>query len=95
MIDGYVYLGASNKPGLGWHVWDMINGRFPVIGVAKSAFQDTPKNTELLRGKSKRPLFITAEGIDTETARLYIKNMHGEYRIPTLLKRVDALCRIS
>lgn len=94
IIDGYVYLGSDNKPGLGKHLWDMSGGEIPIIGVAKSAFKDTPKNSELIRGKSKRPLFITAEGVDVATAKQYIMAMHGENRIPTLLKRVDKLCRM-
>ncbi|QTA93701.1 Endonuclease V [Desulfonema magnum] len=93
LIDGYVYLGKDRKPGLGKHLWDMLEGQIPVIGVAKSAFADTPEPAELIRGNSIRPLFVTSEGIDAEIARQCVRKMHGENRIPTLLRRVDALCR--
>lgn len=93
LVDGYVFLGSDGKPGLGKHLWDALGCEIPVIGVAKSAFKDTPKDTELLRGKSSKPLFVTAQGIDIKTAKRCVRNMHGENRIPTLLKRVDTLCR--
>jgi deoxyribonuclease V len=38
-------------------------------------------------------LFITAAGVSLERAADYIKAMHGPFRLPTLLKRVDQLCR--
>ena len=95
VIDGYVYLGKEKKAGLGKHLSDMLEGKIPIIGVAKNAFADTPEYTELLRGKSRKPLFITAEGMDTEIAKQCIGNMHGRNRIPTLLKRADQLCRMK
>jgi deoxyribonuclease V len=47
------------------------------------------------RGHSRRPLYVSAAGIDAETAARYIQDMHGTYRLPTLLRRVDQLCRCS
>jgi deoxyribonuclease V len=42
----------------------------------------------------KRELpFITAAGCDAELAAENIRAMHGPFRLPTLLKRVDRLCR--
>jgi deoxyribonuclease V len=46
-----------------------------------------------LPGRSSRPLFITAAGISAQKAAEHIRSMHGLNRIPTLLKRVDSLCR--
>jgi len=48
---------------------------------------------KIFRGKSTNPLYITSEGIELEIAADLILNMHGIYRIPTLLKKVDQLCR--
>lgn len=93
IIDGFVHLGKEKKPGLGMHLWDMLEQKVVVIGVAKSPFKNTPKSCELLRGKSKTPLYVTAEGIKQERAKLLIRNMHGEDRLPTLLKLADRLCR--
>jgi len=61
--------------------------------VAKSRFAGTPVETEVLRGKSKRPLYVTSPGITLETAKGLIRNMHCRDRLPTLLTAVDRACR--
>jgi deoxyribonuclease V len=93
IVDGYVYLGKERKKGLGKHLYDALAGKIPVIGVAKTRFQDTPTETELLRGKSQRPLYVTAAGIDLTDAKVAIAKMCGENRIPAMLKIVDRLSR--
>ena len=35
MIDGYVYLDGKHQPGLGKHLYDALDGRTIIIGVAK------------------------------------------------------------
>jgi deoxyribonuclease V len=95
IVDGYVYLGSDGAPGLGAHLFHALDGSVTVIGVAKKPFKNTPKSAELLRGKSKRPLYITVQGVDRAVAKQYIANMHGNHRIPTLLKRVDYLCKTN
>jgi deoxyribonuclease V len=47
----------------------------------------------VLRGGSARPLYVTAAGLSADEAARRVRDMHGPYRIPTLLKRVDQLCR--
>ena len=93
IIDGHVWLGAENRPGLGAHLYRALDGQVPVIGVAKSQFKGATNARPVLRGRSLRPLYVTAVGIDPVAAATNIKRMHGTYRIPTLLKRVDELCR--
>jgi deoxyribonuclease V len=93
VIDGYVHLGIEQKPGLGQRLYDAIEGKAIVIGVAKTRFQDTPESAEVYRGDSKRPLYVTAIGIGTPEAKAFIMDMHGENRIPVLLKRVDRLTK--
>jgi deoxyribonuclease V len=95
LIDGYVHLGRAREPGLGKHLRDMLEQKVAVIGVAKTAYKDTPKSCEVLRGKSRNPLYVTADGIKQDRAAFLIKNMHGQDRIPTLLKYVDSLCRAA
>ena len=95
VIDGYVYLGKDRTPGLGRYLYDALNKQVTVIGVAKTAFKDTPASTELRRGTSQRPLYVTAAGIDEASAKRCIQTMHGHDRIPMLLKRVDHLCRTA
>jgi len=89
VIDGYVWLDVD-RPGLGAHLHDAIG--VPVIGVAKRRFA-TAQAIEVLRGTSQVPLYVTAIGCDVARAAADVKMMHGPYRIPTLLTRVDQLCR--
>lgn len=93
VIDGYVFTDGISRPGLGFYLYNALSCKTPVIGVAKSYFNGIPQHCELLRGKSKRPLFITSIGIDLELAKEYISKMHGKSRIPTLLKRADQLSK--
>ena len=90
VIDGYVILDDHNKLGLGGHLYNELGFDTPVIGVAKSGFHGNNKNVkELIRGDSKKPLYITALGIDLESAFNNIKSMHGNFRMPTLLQVLD------
>lgn len=90
VIDGYVDVGVD-RPGLGRHLFDALDRRIAVIGVAKNHFVGAPERA-LLRGESKSPLHITSTG-DLDEAVRAIASMSGEYRIPSLLKRVDRLAR--
>ncbi len=59
--------------------------------MAKTKFYNNTLNVaEIFRGKSKVPLFITAIGIDINSAAENIKNMFGENRMPNILKAIDA-----
>lgn len=93
IVDGLVYLDGYREPGLGRHLFDALGGRVPVIGVAKSHFRGIPEECAIHRGNSSRPLYVTAAGIDLKRAKECILGMHGDHRIPSLLKRVDLLCR--
>jgi len=95
VIDGYVWLGEPNHYGLGLYLYDALYKKVPIIGVAKNRFKDTPKECELFRGSSKKPLFITSVGVDLESAKKFIESMYGDYRIPKLLKKVDNLSRVK
>ncbi len=88
IIDGYVWLGK--KSGLGQYLFESDDCRIPIIGVAKSRFPETSAEV-LFRGTSRRPLYITAAGMDQKTASDKIRNMHGAHRISTLLKQVDPI----
>jgi len=90
VVDGFVYLDDDQKPGLGYHLYDALQQKTHVIGVAKSNFA-TLNNLKLplLRGDSANPLFITSIGIELQTAGQFVASMSGPYRIPTLLKMLD------
>lgn len=93
IIDGYVWLDGASKPGLGAHLHEALGGSVPVIGVAKTSFKGSDFARQVIRGASIKPLFVTAAGMDVQLAAEWIRSMHGPYRIPTLLSRVDHLCR--
>jgi len=93
VVDSYVYLG-ENKKGLGAYLYEALDKKIPIIGVAKSPFRDAPlESNYIYRGKSKKPLYITSIGIDQEEAKKYILQMYGDFRIPMLLKETDRVCR--
>lgn len=91
VVDGYVWLG-SGRPGLGAHLHAALGGATPVVGVAKRPFRGAPA-VEVRRGASARPLYVTAVGLDPAEAAAGVRAMHGPHRVPTLLQRVDRLCR--
>ncbi len=93
IVDGYVWLGPQNRPGLGAHLYESLGKQVPVIGVAKSMFRGSTNAEAVLRGRSRRPLYVTAAGMGPVIAAKNIHGMRGPHRIPTLLKRVDQLCR--
>lgn len=95
VVDGYVWLDAQERPGLGAHLFEALQGRTPVIGVAKTAFRGSEHASAVRRGGSERPLYVTSRGISAADAAKAIEGMDGEYRLPSLLKRVDRLCRVA
>jgi deoxyribonuclease V len=90
IIDGYVDLGEG--PGLGQHLWISLECKKKVIGVAKTHFRGA-NPARVFRGKSRKPLFVSAAGIEQSAASDLISGMHGKYRIPTLIKQADSLSR--
>ncbi|MEM1215556.1 MAG: endonuclease V [Bacteroidota bacterium] len=94
LIDGYVYLNNEGRNGLGGYLHEALDGRFPVVGIAKKHFKTLTDNVlPVYRGKSQKPLYVTARGVDLATVAVGLSHMVGPYRIPSLLKRVDQLSR--
>jgi deoxyribonuclease V len=94
VVDGYVTLGAEQRPGLGQHLYEALGGRVPVAGVAKTRFAGVaPQVAPVLRGQSQNPLYITSVGLPLVEAAQLVASMHGEYRFPTLLKLLDDLTK--
>jgi len=94
IVDGFVWLNSEKKKGLGANLYEVLDKKIPVIGVAKRAFHGENKYCKTIeRGESKNPLYVTSEGIDVDVAARSIQKMHGEFRIPTMLKKVDQLSR--
>ncbi len=93
IIDGYVYLDGYSKAGLGKHLYDALNGEVIVIGIAKKPFKDIDRRYKVYRGNSKKPLYVTAVGLEIGQAKECVRKMHGKNRLPSLIKRVDQVCR--
>ncbi len=94
IIDGHIYVDDDGTFGLGGYTWESLNKKIPLIGVAKTSFFRN-KNTvkEVFRGESKKPLYVSSIGIDLDIAVNLIKNMHGKYRIPSILKELDRITK--
>lgn len=96
VIDGYVWLDGTYRPGLGAHLYQALGSATPVVGVAKTAFhgaETCPVVAQVRRGTSARPLFVTAVGVDLAQAAGWVSGMAGQHRIPLLLAVADQLSR--
>jgi deoxyribonuclease V len=91
VVDGYVEL-DGNRPGLGRHLARELGQPVTVVGVAKTEYRGAPA-IPVLRGKSLRPLYVSAMGMPAEVAAESVRSMAGKDRIPDLLRYVDRLAR--
>lgn len=91
VVDGYVDLDPGGRPGLGAHAHAEFG--VPVIGVAKSVFRTATHAVPVLRGRSTRPLYVTAAGMPVSDAAGMVRRMAGSFRVPDALRRADALAR--
>ncbi len=90
IVDSFVLLNDMGKLGLGGYLYNELDKKTPIIGVAKSGFHENKKNVkELIRGESKKPLYISAIGLELQEAYEMVNAMHGDYRMPTLLQILD------
>ncbi|MFN7132686.1 MAG: endonuclease V [Myxococcales bacterium] len=93
VVDAYVWLGPG-RPGLGARLFEALGGAIAVVGVAKTRFADAGEvSAEVLRGSSRRPLFVSAAGMSLGEAAERVRAMAGGSRIPALLARADRLSR--
>lgn len=93
VVDAYVTLDPAGRPGLGARLFDALGGAVIVVGVAKTRFATATHAVPVLRGASQSPLWITAAGMDVDTAAAHVRSMHGPHRVPSLLRAVDRLAR--
>ncbi len=93
VIDGYVHLDEHGRKGLGAHLFDALGAAVPVVGVAKRPFAGSRHAEAVLRGRSERPLFVTAAGFSAREAAEAVARMSGPHRLPSLLKLADRLSR--
>lgn len=48
LIDGYVTLGEDQHKGLGQYLYEALDSKIPVIGVAKNSYKGTPSDYKIL-----------------------------------------------
>lgn len=95
IIDGYVFLRPDVGKGLGLHLFESLSYSPVVVGVAKSPLKIADQFAPIIRGRSQKPLYVSAIGCRLDQAADSIKRMHGPYRIPTLLKLADQYARTA
>ena len=93
VIDGYIHLKPDVGKGLGVHLFEALPYSPVIVGVAKSPLRAAERFVPILRGRSARPLFISALGCPLDGAARLVRSMHGPYRIPTILRLVDRSAR--
>lgn len=92
VIDGYARFGIESHKALGERVFDKYN--IPIIGIAKKRNNlCILDNTEVIRGDSRNPLFVTSVGCSQDFANKKVLNMYGKNRLPYIVKLVDSLAR--
>jgi len=93
VIDGFVHLKPPVIKGLGYHLAEAMPYPVAVIGVAKNPLKLADQYVEVLRGRSRKPLFLSSIHIPVHRAADLLKGMFGAYRIPRLIKIADQVAR--
>ncbi len=92
VVDGYVWL-PGGKPGLGAHLYTRLSENCSVIGIAKNPFKGHTFHETVMRGRSRRPLYVTAAGMEAREAAEIVKQMAGRYRLPDMMRIADMTAR--
>ena len=92
IVDSFVWINDNHK-GLGGYLYEALDCKTPVMGVAKTFFKDSTNYLEVYRGDSNKPLYVSAANLDLNYAAQFVKELKGDYRMPQVLKRVDQLSR--
>lgn len=99
IVDSFYKLKKDDKiwDGLGSHLFNWLvefNNQKHIVSVAKNPFGECEEISELVyRGGSQKPLFVQSSGDASYDADMIENELHGNYRIPTMLKIVDQLSR--
>ena len=76
--------------GLGRHLLESLPYAPVIVGVAKNPLAIAGPWVPLLRARSRKPLYISAIGCPPQRAAEWVLSMHGDFRIPTLLRLAKA-----
>jgi deoxyribonuclease V len=93
VIDGFVHLQPPLARGLGAHLAATVPGPAAVVGVAKRSLRVADRFVPVWRGRSRKPLFVSAIGMPVAEAAALVVRMHGPHRLPTLIRLADRLSR--
>lgn len=93
VIDGFVHLKPPRIKGLGAYLAESIRYPVAVIGVAKSPLAIADRFVPVLRGRSRKPLLVSSINMPVQRAADLIAGMHGDYRLPALIKMADQAAR--
>ncbi len=92
VVDGYVRL-PGKRPGLGMHLFQTLGGNIPVIGIAKNPYRGHSFCNKVLRGNSRRPLYVTSAGVKEAEAADMVRQMSGSFRLPDMVRAADRFAR--
>ncbi|HEY4081625.1 MAG TPA: endonuclease V [Burkholderiaceae bacterium] len=93
LIDGFVHLDTEETPGLGWHLFQALGGKTPIIGLSKTSRPGLSTQFEVMREEETKPMIVTCAGIDIGAAKGRVRAMHGRKRVPTLMKLATRLAK--
>lgn len=96
VVDGYVWLSPGDRPGLGARLYEALERGVPVVGIAKTVFagiESCAGVVQVLRGTSRKPLFVTSVGLEPDVAAQCVRRMAGKHRIPEIVRAADRLAR--
>jgi deoxyribonuclease V len=77
VVDGYVWLDDAGRMGLGAHLHERLGLHA----------------RHVMRGNSRKPLYVTSVGMGLDEAAAAVLSMHGPHRLPTLVTLADHLAR--
>jgi deoxyribonuclease V len=99
IIDGFIRLKGNDNEvhqGLGAHLaqalGNRLHDRLDIVGIAKTLFCKSDEISMLLKRNNAKPLYCQSyKGLSL----VPLFKMHGDYRIPTLLKILDKQTKVG
>lgn len=96
VVDGYVWLDIDGRKGMGAHLYEALERKSAIVGIAKTKFEGADKwASKIRRGGSLNPLYVTAAGMSQGVAAVEVMRMHGANRLPELVGQADRVARAA
>lgn len=94
IIDGHIYINNKLDYGLGGKLYQALDSKVPIIGIAKKPFAKNKETVQkIYRGESEKPLHVSSIGMPLGNAVEKVNTLKGDYRIPTILKQLDIITK--